>query len=586
MDSGKKKSKKGSVSFVIVKDGKEAKEALKELGGEKELALMVDAEDQGTLFGSGIRGLILGSEKRSVYLHEGLLKDKEARKVLEGLFSSKGFICHDAKEVMKELEGYDLKLDEIAHDTLIAAYLLAAGERKTDLDLIVMQELGIELDVGEKRNEKIAGLLFKIADLQRKELKKEKLDAVMKDMELPLISILRDMERAGMLLDIDYLKAFSKEVTKTRAGLEKKMEKIVGHAFNPASPIQLAQILFEELELPTKGIKRGKTGYSTAASELEKLEGTHEIIGLISEYREVAKLLTTYIDVLPNLADKEGRIHTTLNQAITSTGRLSSSDPNLQNIPIRTELGRKMRHAFIAPKGMLLLSCDYSQIDLRTVAALSKDKKMLDAFKLGADIHAATAANIHGISIDKVTKEQRRAAKAINFGILYGQGPVALSRAADISFAEAKDFIARYFETYKGIKIFLEETKELARANGYVETMFGRRRPIPDIMSGIPAVRAGAERMAINMPVQGTAADLMKMAMIEIAEKLPKVCKEARMIMQVHDEVLLEVPKKEVEKVAVFVKETMEGIADIGCPLLADAKAGENWEEMEGVSSG
>jgi DNA polymerase-1 len=297
----------------------------------------------------------------------------------------------------------------------------------------------------------------------------------------------------------------------------------------------------------------------------------------------VTKLLSTYVEVLPALADKQDRVHTTFNQALTATGRLSSANPNLQNVPARTDLGRKIRRGFIAPEGYRLLSCDYSQIELRIAAALAKDKKMIEAFEQGQDIHTATAAAIWGIVPKEVTREQRRAAKAINFGIMYGQGSIGLSRAAGISFEEAQEFIARYFEVYSGLREFLDQTKLQAHQRGYVETLFGRRRSIPEINSQRPEFRAAAERTAINMPVQGTAADLIKLAMIEIDQRLPEISAQSRMLLQVHDELVFEVPDKEVEKVASSMVDIMQSIEKIGVTIVVDAKAGKNWDEMEKI---
>lgn len=583
-ESGKPKAK-GSKKFQTLKGEKDAEAFIDALKSEKRIVLDVVAGQQGSLFGSGVEGIVIGTKDSSRFIPASIIEKKGVKKLLSDLLGNQKLekVCHDAKEQMRLLETLDLPLQGIAHDTLLAAYLLAAGERKFDLEVLSLHLLGKEIPAGDKRNEVIVESLISISDHQSKELKETKLDKVMERFELPLISVLRDMERNGILIDVSYLEKLSKDVSKDKEKIEKKMEKIVGHDFNPASPSQLATILFDELGLPTKGIKKGKTGYSTAASELEKLEGEHEIIELIHQHRELAKLLSTYIDTLPSLADKEGRVHTTLNQAITATGRLSSSDPNLQNIPVRTELGRKIRRAFVAAPGTELVACDYSQVELRVVAALAKDKKMLQAFTSGADIHTTTAAEIWGVDPKDVTKDQRRAAKAINFGIIYGQGPMGLSRSAGISFAEAKDFIAKYFDTYKGIKTYLEVTKVKVRKNGYVETLFGRRRSIPDITSGVQALQAAAERMAINMPVQGTSADLMKLAMIKVADGLSEVSKDSRLLLQVHDELLLEVPKKEVQEVATYVKETMERIEEIGVPIVVDAKAGKNWEEMKEI---
>ncbi len=576
---------KGSKGFLKLKDERGAAVFIDGLKEEERIVVDAVAGQQGSLFGSGAEGIVIGTKESSAFIPSSVIGKKSIKASLDHLLGgvAPGKVCHDAKEQMRLLEALDLPLNGIAHDTLLAAYLLATGERKFDLEMLSLNVLGKELPAGDKRNEMIADAIIAISEHQAKELKETELDSVMERFELPLIPVLRNMERNGILIDTRYIQKLSKEVTHEKEEIEKKMHKIVGHDFNPASPSQLAAILFDELKLPAKGIKKGKTGYSTAASELEKLEGEHEIIDLIHQHRELAKLLSTYIDTLPLLADDEGRIHTTFNQAVASTGRLSSSDPNLQNIPVRTELGRKIRRAFVAAPGTEFVGCDYSQIELRVVTALAKDKKMLQAFKSGADIHTSTAAEIWGVDPNDVTKDQRRAAKAINFGIIYGQGPMGLSQSAGISFAEAKDFIAKYFDTYKGIKTYLEATKVKARKNGYVETLFGRRRYIPDIVSGVHALQAAAERMAVNMPAQGTSADLMKLAMIKAAEGLPSVSKDARLLLQVHDELLLEVPKRDVQTVASYIKETMERIEDIGVPIIVDAKAGKNWEEMKEI---
>jgi DNA polymerase-1 len=550
-----------------------------------EFVLIVATQAQESLFGAGAQSIVIGLADKTGIIPASLLSAKEVRRELADILSSErlGKLCHDAKKVMKELETFDLTLSGIAHDTLIAAYLLAAGERSLDLEHLTLLIVGKPLAEGDARPVAEVRAIRAIARAQREQMKETTADRVWERFEKPLIPVLRHMERQGVLLDIPYLKKLSKEMTEKKAKIEQKMEKVVGHPFNPASPSQLAVILFDELGLSTKGIKSGKTGYSTAASELEKLQGQHPLIDLIFEHREVAKLLSTYVETLPTQTDAEHRVHTTFAQTIAATGRLSSLDPNLQNIPIRTELGRSIRRAFIASPGMELVSCDYSQIELRVVAALAKDKKMLEAFNAGVDIHTATAAAIWKEPLEKVTKDQRRAAKAINFGIIYGQGPVGLSQVAGISFADAKKFIAAYFETYKGIKDYLDGTKDKAHAMGYVETLFGRRRPLPDINSGMPQLRAAAERMAINMPVQGTAADLLKLAMIKIAQELPKISKNARMLLQVHDELVFEVPPKEVKTVVAAIKDLMENIEKIGVPLVVDAKAGKNWEEMETI---
>lgn len=334
---------------------------------------------------------------------------------------------------------------------------------------------------------------------------------------MALIFVLAEMELHGVAVDLKMLETLSKEAQSTIKKLTKEIYELAGMEFNIASPVQLREVLFDKLGLEVEGIKKGKTGLSTSAEELEKLRGLHPIIDQISIYREVAKLQNTYIDVLPALVNaKTGRIHTHYNQTVAATGRLSSVDPNLQNIPIRTELGRLVRKAFVAEPGNTLVSADYSQIELRIVASLAKDKRMIEIFNNDEDIHAATAAAINNVSLDKVTKEMRYGAKEVNFGVLYGMGAYGLSWRAGIPQAQAKDFIKKYFEAFSGVRKYMDETLAFTKTEGYCETLFGRRRYIPELRAANFQVRAAGERMAINHPIQGTAADLMKMAMIEV----------------------------------------------------------------------
>jgi DNA polymerase-1 len=373
-----------------------------------------------------------------------------------------------------------------------------------------------------------------------------------------------------------------KEFASEIKNLTKKIYKLAGQEFNIASPLQLKEILFEKLEISTDRIKKTKTGLSTAASELEKMKDRHEIIPLIIQYRELAKLQSTYIKALPELVNpKTHRIHTSFNQAVTATGRLSSSDPNLQNIPIRTALGRRIRQAFIAPRNFVLLSADYSQIELRLAAAISKDPKMTASFKKGEDIHARTAAEIHNIALKDVTKEIRRTAKEVNFGVLYGLGSLGLAQRTDMNRNEAKEFIESYFSIYKNIRKYIDDTKAFAHRHGYVQTLFGRRRYLPEIGSSMPMLIAAAERMAINMPLQGTAADLLKIAMVKIHQDLPKISPSSKMISQVHDELVFEVPKTEAKTVGKFIKKTMEEVYKLSVPLIADVEIGSNWNKLE-----
>ncbi len=488
-----------------------------------------------------------------------------------------------AKELFTRLAGAPLDLTTATpFDVFLAAYVLEAHEGERTWEEVSQAFLGTGI-LFSQTAVSVYGLwclshavFAKLGELSLLEL--------YKTFEEPLPRILYEMERRGIRIDRPYLDRLKEEFREACDRAHGAMEKMVGHAFNPASPAQLADVLFTELKLSTEGVKRGKTGWSTAATELEKLRGSHPIIEEIEAYREAAKLLHTYIETLPVQADKEDRVHTDFHQALTATGRLSSSDPNLQNIPIRTELGRKIRRAFIAAPGCVLLSCDYAQIELRLAAALSKDKKLIAAFQKNQDIHKLTAAEVWGISLEDVTKDQRRAAKAINFGVLYGQGAFGLSQAAGIGFGEAKEFIRRYFEAYPELAQYLESTKIFAKTHGYVETWFGRRRTIPGILAKVPAVRAQAERMAINMPIQGTEADLLKKAMVDLDAWVKKEAPHVHLLLQVHDELVFEVPHARAEGAAKVICEKMTHLYDFGVPLVVEAKAGQNWEEMSVIS--
>lgn len=394
----------------------------------------------------------------------------------------------------------------------------------------------------------------------------------------PLIPVLYQIEVRGMLIDRGYFEELKKEFTAEVRGIEQKIWSVAGKEFNLNSPVQLSEVLFTQLGLSTKGIKKTARGYSTGAKELDKLEGQHEIVGMVKEYREAAKLLSTYIAPLPELADKEGRIHTTFNQNVTATGRLSSTNPNLQNIPVRTEVGRRIRTGFIAAPGKILVSADYSQFELRLAAALAGDEGLVEDFNNGVDIHTKTASEAFGVPMTEVTKTQRRAAKVINFGILYGMSVRGLSQAADMDYFEAKSFIENYFELRKPIKEYLEKVLAQARERGYVETLFGRRRPTPDVLSSNFIVRTGAERAAQNMPIQGTEADLMKRAMIRVSQTLPE---GANMTMQVHDSLIVECNEGMKEEVGEILKREMEGVApELKVKLAVDVSVGKNWGEL------
>lgn len=409
-------------------------------------------------------------------------------------------------------------------------------------------------------------------------VKVPKLFNVYKTLDLPLIPVLYKMEKKGMLIDRAYFASLREEYTAEIQELEKEIWQLAGAEFNLNSPIQLSDVLFSQLQLPTKGIKKTTRGFSTGAKELDKLQDLHPIIPKIIKYRETAKLLSTYIIPMPDLADQAGRIHTTFTQDVTATGRLSSKDPNLQNIPVRTEEGKRIRTGFIASEGKVLVSADYSQFELRLAAVLSNDQDLIDDFNNDIDIHTKTASEAFNVPMEKVTKSQRRAAKVINFGILYGMSVNGLSEAAKMPYSEAKQFIDNYFKLRAPIKQKLDDILNQAREKGYVETYYGRRRPTPDVKSSNYLIRQAAERAAENMPIQGTEADLMKRAMIVVDQALPE---NAELVMQVHDSLIVECDKKIATEVAKILKEKMETIApELDIKLAVEVTTGKNWGEL------
>lgn len=482
-------------------------------------------------------------------------------------------ISYDSKILYHQLADKDVfvRFGEL-HDIHQAAFLIDPLKRDRSLAGLIGEEIGEDPTI-------IVEAIWRIYEKQIEAFYKEpKFANIAKKFDFPLTFILFLMERRGVEIDSAILAKMSKELGDEHAKLEKQMYEMVGYDFNIASPTQLSEVLFTKLQLPTAGIKKGKTGFSTGQKELDKLRGQHPIIELIERTRELAKLKNTYVDALPLLADKTGRVHTTFNQDVASTGRLSSTNPNLQNIPVRTELGRKIRTAFVPDKGKVFISADYSQFELRLAAILAGDKEMIDDFNGDIDIHTKTASEVYGVPMEEVTKDQRRDAKVINFGILYGMSPHGLSAATGMNFIEAKKFIDKYFELRSPIRKYIDDTLNSARSEGYVETFFGRRRPTPDIYSSNFMVRQSAERAAANMPIQGTEADLMKLAMIEVDSKLGDLGEQ---ILQIHDSILIEAPEKNADKIAKLLKSIMENIApDLGIKLRVDVSIGTNWGEL------
>lgn len=481
-------------------------------------------------------------------------------------------IGHDTKVFLKALLSHSLKLPEIHHDTAQGSFLLNPLRKSRQLaDLI-----GVESLDDPKAQ---IGAIWALYEEQSKALDAlPKLAHVARTIDFPLIAVLARMEHRGLKLDGAQLAKMNNELTTRIAAIQADMFAMVGYEFNIASPAQLAEVLFTKLQLPTFGIKKGKTGYSTGQKELDKLRGQHPIIELIEQFRELTKLQNTYVEALPKLVDEQGYIHTTFNQDVAATGRLSSTDPNLQNIPIRTELGRKIRDAFVPAKGNVFVSADYSQFELRLAAVLAGETGMINDFNAGTDIHAKTASEVHRIPLDDVTKEQRRQAKVINFGVLYGMSSHGLAAAAGMSFVEAKHFIDEYFRIRPKLRAYIDATIKKAHDDGFVETLFGRRRPTPDVRSGNFVVRQSAERAAANMPIQGTEADLMKMAMIKVDERIGGLGEQ---ILQIHDSIMIECPKENAARIGEILQDTMETIyPDLGVRLQVDVHTGTNWGEV------
>ncbi|WP_080762111.1 DNA polymerase I [Chromobacterium violaceum] len=497
------------------------------------------------------------------------------------------------------LANHGIALAGIADDSMLASYVLESHQRH-NMDDLARRHLGentvsyeeicgkgakqigfgeVDVDIAANYAAEDADITLRLNQFFAGQLFGD-LEKVYRDIELPVAEVLFKMERHGVLIDRDKLAAQSHQLGSQMLELEQRAYELAGQPFNLNSPKQLQEILFGKLAIPTKGVKKTPSGgYSTDESVLEQLALDHPLPKCILEYRGLAKLKSTYTDKLPTLIyPQTGRVHTTYAQAVAITGRLASNDPNLQNIPVRTAEGRRVREAFIAPAGWQIVSADYSQIELRIMAHLSDDEGMLKAFASGEDIHRATAAEVFGVELAAVTSDQRRAAKAINFGLIYGMSAFGLAAQLDIERSAAQQYIDRYFMRYPGVAEYMQTTREKAREQGYVETVFGRRLYLPDIKLSNPGRRAGAERAAINAPMQGTAADLIKLAMIAVQDWLERDGLQSKLIMQVHDELVLEVPQAELEQVKRRLPEIMAGAAELKVPLLAEVGAGDSWE--------
>lgn len=603
----------GSTITRVVQDRETLNELIHEITGAPTFA--VDTETTGTdPLRARLVGLSFATEAgRAWYLPVGHAEGKqvpinEVLGALRPIFEDpeRPKIGHNLKYEHEILSRYDIPLRGLDFDTMIAAYLVNPNARGLSLSALALARLGVEMTpieslIGKGKSQITmdlvdintaaayagadADMTFRLHSLLRRELADRELTDLFTRVEMPLVSVLADMEQTGVALDTGVLEAMSREMTESLGALEGRIYEIAGRPFNISSTQQLGRILFGELKLPAG--RRTKTGYSTDSEVLENLRGKHEIVDLILDFRQLLKLKNTYIDALPSLVNPEDRrIHTDFNQTVAATGRLSSSNPNLQNIPIRGEIGRKIRRAFVpSHSDHVLLAADYSQIELRILAAMSHDPRLVNAFATGEDVHRATASAVFGVPLDEVTSDQRRIAKVVNFGIIYGIGENRLAHETGITRPEAAEFIANYNATYAGVKSFMDEMRRTAALYGYVSTLMNRRRYMPDIHSDHPGVRQAAERAAINMPIQGTAADIIKLAMIEVHRRLAEDFPEAKMVLQVHDELVFDVPREHLERVAKVVRETMEKALDVGVPLEVEVKAGPDWYDMSELAA-
>lgn len=581
--------------------------------GEWVAAVVDDDKEEGALFGL-TRTLWLATSKGLLALEEG---DSGAAAEVEGfnfvhgvivgvlarLFMEGRVASPDMKALLHELSPIDSSEPELMDplaadstrifDTVVAAYLLDSD--RSEFDEAYLADTYLQMALPAVRGAEGAGeeapapaartaaLTLALVAPLRDRMARENAVNVFDGIEMPLVPVLAKMERAGMLVDPDRLHSLSEGLATKISEVERSIRDLVGdETFNIGSPMQLSHVLFDVMGLPTKGLKKTKRGYySTNAKVLSDLARDHEIVRLILDWREKSKIKSTYLDTLGPLRRGDGRVHTTYNQTITATGRLSSSDPNLQNIPTRSELGRTVKTAFSAGEGSVFLAVDYSQIELRLLAHLSGDEHLVRAFNEGEDFHAETAARVFGVPVSEVTPDLRSRAKAVNFGIVYGQQAYGLSQSLHISMAEARDMIDRYYEAYPGVRTFLDNVVARAKQTGYAETMYGRRRHIPELKAKNPQLRGFGERTAMNHPMQGTAADIIKIAMARVSRRLEEEGFAAHMILQVHDELDFECPVGEVERLTAMVRDVMEHVVDLRVPLIAEASTGITWADAK-----
>ncbi len=589
--------------YEIIKDSTALDRLLERVSTSKAVAVSVKGSIPSAM-SADLWGVALSPAPEEGYyitLDSGFTGTESARGRLKSLLEDASILkySYNSKYDLIVLANAGVTLKGLGLDVMIGAHLL--GDKNLALDELALTHLGIErapdgeavgsgarqlrlavLDTGQVGENacRDVDLIYRLADVLDRSLHDRSGWTLLSDVEMPLVPVLAQMEMNGVKLDTARLRELSQRLGEQISDLEKKIYDAIGHEFNINSPQQLGSILFDQLRLPTT--KKGKARYSTEASILEELRGAHIVIDLILEIRQLSKLKSTYVDALPTLINpRTGRVHTSFNQTRTATGRLSSTDPNIQNIPVRSELGREVRQAFIAPPGSYLLAGDYSQIDLRALAHLSQDAELLRAFRENEDIHTDTATKLFGVGPEQVSPEMRRLAKVVNFGVIYGMSEYGLEQATKLSRQEAGQYIDAYFEKHPGVKQYLEATKEQARKFGWVQTLLGRRRYIPEINSTNRIVREAAERMAINMPVQGTSADIIKVAMIDLCREMDRRGLKSKMLLQVHDELVFEVPEAEVDVVSHLVPELMCAAVKLSVPVKVDVKTGTTWGQME-----
>ena len=560
-----------------------------------ELSKFLNADDISFYYDKISKKIAFSKSEESAYI-ANFNENKEIIK--EFLESERKKTTHGLKELLKEMRKCDIAVKNVDFDTEIGAYLIAPSKKSYDLEGLSSDFLGVILNDGAKEGAQIsldsmlddnnvheigayAVAILKLKEYEEKAMLKRESLELFNTIEMPLVYVLESMENEGIFVDLERLSEFGEKLKEELKKLTDEIYEYSGHEFNINSPKQLATVLFEELEL--KAQKKTKSGYSTNAEVLEKLKYSHPIVEKILEYRKIAKLNSTYVEgLIPAIDKRDGKIHSSFNQTVTVTGRISSTEPNLQNIPVRTELGREMRKMFIAKSDdFVLIDADYSQIELRVLAHIANDENMIDAFNSDFDIHASTAAKVFNVKKEDVTHEMRSAAKAINFGLVYGMGEFSLSQDLKISVKRAKEYIEDYLGSYPNVQKYMKDTIDFAKENGYVKTMFGRRRDIPEINATNYQTRSFGERVALNTPIQGSAADVIKLAMINVFKRLDKEKLSSKLILQVHDELIIEAPKSEVDKVCAILREEMECAATLLVPLKVDMKVGHSWYDTK-----